>query len=171
MPAWGLDTDQRESKPWGLPPAWLQPGKVVTDPVHGDVFTTRLEQAIVDTPAFQRLRRVRQLATTPLVYPGATHTRFSHALGALRVVQDLLDHVLNQRYSNHAVKDLFAQWEPPRQPPRADPPRAPIALVVGPEERPEDETEESREERDAAPDERYTDPRRAYICKVARRSS
>jgi HD superfamily phosphohydrolase len=46
-----------------------------------------------------------------LVYPGATHTRFSHALGSLRVVQDLLDIILGQRDGRHADPDLFEQWE------------------------------------------------------------
>jgi len=46
-----------------------------------------------------------------LVYPGATHTRFSHALGALRVVQDLLDIILGQRDGRQPDRDLFVQWE------------------------------------------------------------
>jgi HD superfamily phosphohydrolase len=111
MPGWGLDDKQRASAPWGLPEVLLKPGKVITDPIHGDVFITRLEQAILDTPPLQRLRRVRQLGTTQLVYPGATHSRFSHALGALRVVQDLLDVVIGQRFGQHSVPDLFAQWQ------------------------------------------------------------
>jgi hypothetical protein len=89
----------------------LEPAKVNTDPIHGDIYLNRLEQAIVDSPPFQRLRRIRQLGMVHLVYPGATHTRFSHALGALRVVQDLLDIVLNQRNGRHADLDLFQQWE------------------------------------------------------------
>ena len=61
-------------------------------------------------PPFQRLRRIRQLGMVHLVYPGATHTRFSHALGALRVVQDLLDIILEQRNGRDPEHDLFAQW-------------------------------------------------------------
>jgi HD superfamily phosphohydrolase len=52
-----------------------------------------LEVAVVDSRPFQRLRRVRQLGMTHLVYPGAVHTRFSHSLGAVRVAQLLLDTV------------------------------------------------------------------------------
>lgn len=111
MPQWGLTEEQRKAEPWGIPSAWLQPAKVVTDPVHGDVYLSRLEQALVDSPPFQRLRRIRQLGTVHLVYPGATHTRFSHALGSLRVVQDLLDVILGQRNGRHADMDLFQQWE------------------------------------------------------------
>jgi HD superfamily phosphohydrolase len=111
MPQWGLDTAMRQSNPWGLPERWLTPGKVITDPIHGDVYLTALEQALVDAAPFQRLRRVKQLSTTHLVYPGATHTRFAHSLGALRVVQDLFDVAWAQRDGNHAVEDLFTEWE------------------------------------------------------------
>jgi hypothetical protein len=115
MPQWGLDKDMRQSMPWELPEHWLEPGKVITDPIHGDIYVTTLEQSLVDTAAFQRLRRVKQLSTTHLVYPGATHTRFAHSLGALRVVQDLFDVAWGQRNGNHAVEDLLAQWDHDRQ--------------------------------------------------------
>ncbi len=110
MPEWGLTKDMRDARPWRLPREVLAPSKVITDPVHGDVYLNLLEQAIVDSPPFQRLRRVRQLGTTHLVYPGATHTRFAHSLGALRAVQDLLDVTLNQRDTRHGRPDLFEQW-------------------------------------------------------------
>src|SRR5215217_9241066 len=105
MPEWGFTEGQRtlDETPWGLPELVLRPGKVHTDPVHGDVYLTVLEQWLVDTPPFQRLRRVRQLGTTHLVYPGATHTRFSHSLGTVRVVQNLLDAVISQRDGLHPV--------------------------------------------------------------------
>lgn len=50
------------------------------------VFTDRVAD-VVDHPAFQRLRRVRQLGPTHLVYPGATHTRFEHSLGVYSCVR------------------------------------------------------------------------------------
>lgn len=111
MPEWGLTKEMRASRPYGLHEWWLEPGKVITDPIHGDIFVTRLEQAFLDTPPMQRLRRVRQLGTTHLVYPGATHTRFAHSLGAVRAVQDLLDVAMGQRNRNHPVPDLFDEWE------------------------------------------------------------
>lgn len=111
MPQWGLDNEMRRSGPWGLPEYWLRPSKVITDPVHDDIYLTKLEKELVDTPVFQRLRRVRQLGTTHLVYPGATHTRFAHSLGTLRAVQDLFDAAYGQRHGHHAVPDLFSQWE------------------------------------------------------------
>jgi HD associated region len=111
MPKWGLSEEMRQTRPWGLDPLDLRPGKVITDPIQGDVYVTRLERAIIDSPAFQRLRRVRQLGMTHLVYPGAVHSRFSHALGAVRAAQDLLDAVFDQRDGLHARRpDLFLEW-------------------------------------------------------------
>ena len=101
----------RETGPWGLDPNWLEPGKIVTDPVHGDIHLLELEVAVIDSRAFQRLRRVKQLGTTHLVYPGATHTRFSHSLGAVKVAQDLVDTVVDQRSGLDPAHDLFMDWE------------------------------------------------------------
>lgn len=111
MPDWGFSASMRRTKPYGLAEWLLEPGKVITDPIHGDIFLTRLEQLILDTPPMQRLRRVRQLGTTHLVYPGATHTRFAHCLGSVRVVQTLLDKAVQQRNGNHPIPDLFEEWE------------------------------------------------------------
>lgn len=55
----------------------------IKDPVHGYIKLTELEQKLIDTPEFQRLRRIKQLSGAHYAYPGATHTRFSHSLGAL----------------------------------------------------------------------------------------
>lgn len=107
---WGFTKAMRETRPFGLPPDELRPGKVVADPIHGDIGLTRLEMRIVDSSPFQRLRRVKQLGSTHLVYPGATHTRFSHSLGAVRTVQILLDAAVEQRDGLHPVPDLLGQW-------------------------------------------------------------
>ncbi len=101
----------RWERPYGLDPEILRPAKVITDPIHGDIRLTELEQRIIDSPPFQRLRRVKQLGTTHLVYPGATHTRFSHSLGAVEAAQMLLDIVIEQRDEPGAKEDLFAEWE------------------------------------------------------------
>lgn len=116
MPNYGLDPSQRDSKPWKLPGSVLAPGKVITDPVHGDIFLTKLEVAVIDSGPFQRLRRIRQLGNTHLVYPGAVHTRFSHSLGALKVAQTLLEVVWDQSGELHGVRDdLFAEWKDENQ--------------------------------------------------------
>jgi HD superfamily phosphohydrolase len=67
---------------------------ILRDPVHGLVAFEGDEESIVerllDTPEVQRLRRVRQLGVTSLVFPGAEQTRFAHALGAAYVMKLLL---------------------------------------------------------------------------------
>ena len=56
--------------------------EIIRDPVWNNIRVDPLALRLVDTPVFQRLRYVRQLGLAYLVYPGATHTRFEHALGA-----------------------------------------------------------------------------------------
>lgn len=63
----------------------------IRDPIHGFIGLTKEECALLDTPALQRLRRVRQLAMASLVYPGALHTRFEHTLGVLHVAGQMCD--------------------------------------------------------------------------------
>ena len=111
MPRWGLTRSQRACEPWGLDQSWLAPAKTITDNVHSDIYLTVLEKRLVDSDAFQRLRKVRQLGMAHLVYPSATHTRFSHSLGTLRAAQDLMDAVVSglsgpRASSNH----LFEDW-------------------------------------------------------------
>lgn len=59
--------------------------KAIRDSIHGDIFLSDLEFEVIDTPEFQRLRRIRQLGMTYLVYPSANHTRFEHSLGSLHL--------------------------------------------------------------------------------------
>ena len=55
------------------------------DPIHGFVKLSDKEMALINTRVFQRLRRIRQLAMTFLVYPGAVHTRFDHSIGVMHI--------------------------------------------------------------------------------------
>ncbi|MBQ3636328.1 MAG: HD domain-containing protein [Bacteroidales bacterium] len=71
--------------------------KILNDPVHGFISVeNELLLTLIDDPFFQRLRRIRQLGLTPLVYPGAQHTRYQHAVGALHLMQLAL-HTLESR--------------------------------------------------------------------------
>jgi uncharacterized protein len=64
--------------------------EIIRDPLWDNIRLDRLTMALVDTPAVQRLRYVRQLGHAFLVYPGATHTRFEHALGAHHLAKTAL---------------------------------------------------------------------------------
>ncbi len=66
------------------------------DAVHGFVYLSDAEWAIVDCPTFQRLRDIRQLAMAHLVYPGAIHTRFEHSLGCLHLSNCIYEAVSRQ---------------------------------------------------------------------------
>ncbi len=70
--------------------------KIVCDPVHGEIPLSRLEQRLIDTPSFQRLRNLKQLGLASLVYPNATHTRFAHSLGVFRLMSRIFDLLVTQ---------------------------------------------------------------------------
>ena len=57
----------------------------IRDPVHGFIRADPFETALVNSRPVQRLRAIRQLGLTNMVYPGAEHSRFSHALGAMEL--------------------------------------------------------------------------------------
>ena len=74
-----------------MPPAPTQRFKIFSDPVHGFISVPKnLIMDLIQTPEVQRLRRIRQLGVGHLVFPGAEHTRFNHALGAMALMQDAL---------------------------------------------------------------------------------
>ncbi|MEO0472680.1 MAG: HD domain-containing protein [Bacteroidota bacterium] len=66
--------------------------KIINDPVHGFIDIPRgILLSLIDTPVFQRLRRIKQLGLSSLVYPGAVHSRYNHALGAMFLMRQALD--------------------------------------------------------------------------------
>lgn len=66
--------------------------KIFNDPVYGFVtIPYEILFDLVEHPYFQRLRRIKQLSLTHYVYPGALHTRFHHALGALHLMGQAID--------------------------------------------------------------------------------
>ena len=68
--------------------------KIINDPIYGFInIHNELIYDIIQHPYFQRLRRIKQLGLSDYVYPGAIHTRFQHALGAMHLTgkaQDIL---------------------------------------------------------------------------------
>lgn len=66
--------------------------KIFNDPVYGFItIKSDLIFDIIQHPIFQRLRRIKQLGLTELIYPGAHHTRFHHAIGAMHLMSQALD--------------------------------------------------------------------------------
>lgn len=66
--------------------------KIVNDPVWGFIeLNSDLHLELIEHPYFQRLRRIKQLGLSSLVYPGANHTRFEHAIGTMHLVRSALD--------------------------------------------------------------------------------
>jgi hypothetical protein len=81
--------------------------KIFNDPVYGFVTVpSDLIFSLIDHPYFQRLRRIRQLGLTNLVYPGANHTRFHHAMGAMHLMQEAIKVI---RSKGHEITDEEAQ--------------------------------------------------------------
>ena len=73
--------------------------RIYRDPVHNiiplrdDSAEGRLMIRLIDTPEFQRLRRIKQLGLGLYTYQGAEHSRFTHSLGALHLMTRILDHL------------------------------------------------------------------------------
>ncbi|MGH7720635.1 MAG: HD domain-containing protein, partial [Gemmatimonadaceae bacterium] len=70
-----------------MPPPRVE---IVRDPLWNNIRVDELALGLVDSRVVQRLRYVRQLGFTFLVYPGATHSRFEHALGTYHLAQRTL---------------------------------------------------------------------------------
>lgn len=86
--------------------------KILNDPVYGFIsLPDELIFDLIEHPWFQRLRRIKQLGLTHLVYPGALHTRFHHAIGAMHLMQQAIDVLRSKGHEitrNEAIGALTA---------------------------------------------------------------
>lgn len=64
--------------------------KIIRDPIHGYIPINKKDQEIIDTPIYQRLKRIRHLPAES-VYPGTTHSRFEHSLGVMTLGTKLFE--------------------------------------------------------------------------------
>lgn len=81
--------------------------KIVNDPVYGFIsIPYDIVFDIIEHPIFQRLRRIQQLGLSSLVYPGATHSRFHHSLGAMHLMAKCLE-VLKSK--GHPITDAESE--------------------------------------------------------------
>lgn len=81
--------------------------KTIRLPEYDYIGLTELEEKIIDTPCFQRLRRIRQSPGVSLVYPGASHTRFEHSLGTMEIAGEAITYIiLNSKYKGGTVSPI-----------------------------------------------------------------
>ena len=85
-------------------------GKEIYDIIHGHITISPLANRIIDTPAFQRLRYLRQLGTCFYVFPSATHTRFEHSLGTYHLTEKVLKIIL-ENYDKNSINSSLSEIE------------------------------------------------------------
>src|SRR5208337_573138 len=66
----------------------------IHDPIHGTIEVTTDEIKLVDSRPVQRLRHIKQLGFSELAFPGATHSRYAHSLGAMEMAARMADRAL-----------------------------------------------------------------------------
>ena len=81
----------------------------IRDTIHGAIEITPDERALVDSPQYQRLRNVKQLGFADLAFPGATHTRYAHGLGAMAVATRVFDALAPKLQLAAEDRDRFRQ--------------------------------------------------------------
>ena len=81
----------------------------VRDPVHQFVRFDDQERRVIDSVPVQRLRHIHQLATTYLVYPGATHRRFEHSLGVMELAGRVFDAITNPENTLPVIREAIPQ--------------------------------------------------------------
>jgi len=77
---------------------------IFRDPIHGYIKVYDFERDLINTPAFQRLRRIKQLGLTNLVHHGADHTRFAHSLGVMDLADRTIQILLTKPQSGRLLK-------------------------------------------------------------------
>lgn len=82
----------------------------IKDPVHGYIELSDLEERLVDSPCFQRLKHVRQNDVSSSVYPTMHTRRFEHSLGAMHVAGGCMHAALKESNNSHREKFLRALW-------------------------------------------------------------
>jgi HD superfamily phosphohydrolase len=84
----------------------LNKKKIINDPVYGFIsIPTELIFDLISHPYFQRLRYIKQLGMTHLVYPGALHTRFHHALGSMYLMDTALETLRSKGHNISAEEE------------------------------------------------------------------
>lgn len=82
---------------------------VFRDPIHGLIKVYPWEKKLIDSPEFQRLKRIHQLSMTNLVYHGAEHTRFGHSIGVMHIAGRVMDHLRDVEPLKNLSTEEFMQ--------------------------------------------------------------
>ncbi len=78
----------------------------IHDPVHGTIEVSPQEIKLIDTRPFQRLRNIKQLGFSELAFPGASHTRYTHSLGAMQMATRMIDRILASFGADNGLNPL-----------------------------------------------------------------
>jgi len=81
----------------------------IRDPIHIFVRLDLTERKVLDSPAYQRLRHITQLALTYLIYPGATHKRFEHCLGVMELAGRVFDTITSDQNITDEIRSLVPE--------------------------------------------------------------
>jgi len=79
------------------------------DPIHTFVKMDSTEKKVLESYPFQRLRYIRQLSTTYLLYPSANHTRFEHSLGVMELASRVFDTITHSDNLHNDIRDLIPE--------------------------------------------------------------
>ena len=81
----------------------------IRDPIHGTIEVTREEIALIDAPAFQRLRTIKQLGLADFAFPGATHTRYAHCMGVMHIASRMFNQLARHYELEAADRDRLRE--------------------------------------------------------------
>lgn len=81
----------------------------IRDPIHASIPISKAELQLIDDPSFQRLRNIKQLGFAEVAFPGGTHTRYSHSLGAMHLASRIFDRLFISEDISAETKNRFRQ--------------------------------------------------------------
>ena len=92
----------------------LRREKVFRDPIHGQIIVdNQIIMDLINTPEFQRLRRIKQLGTSSFTFHGAEHSRFGHCLGVYEITRQMCNYFQRNYPSQQPVDGLWDDHERP----------------------------------------------------------
>jgi len=81
----------------------------IRDPLHGVIFMSQQERHIIDSQVFGRLRNIKQVGFADFAFPGATHSRYAHSLGAMHFASQIFDRIFSDSALSELERKRFRQ--------------------------------------------------------------